>query len=66
LLEAGLNSLGCTTTTGAREITEGEFKLFSETFRVSRTVSGRWELIPTAQRTLPGFLGDNAINTIPR
>ncbi len=61
LLEKGLNSLGHATTTGEREITESEFKLFSETFRISQTVSGRWELIPTAQLTLPGMESQKTI-----
>jgi hypothetical protein len=56
LLEAGLNSLDlCTTATGARGITESYFNLLRDTFRIRHTITGRWELVPTSQQTLPGF-----------
>ena len=55
LLEVGLNSLGCTSTTGAAGITESEFKLFRETFRIVQKLSGQWKLVPTSQQILPGF-----------
>ena len=55
LLETGLNSLGCITATGARGITESEFMLFRETFRVVQKLNGQWKLVPTAQLILPGL-----------
>lgn len=55
LILAVFPNKGCLTEKGSPGLSEEEFKIFQDTFKIVQTTNKRWDLIPRAQLRLPGF-----------
>lgn len=51
-IPSALHAMNCKTPRGAKGISDSEFQLFKENFRIVRQISGRWTLKTNAQMEL--------------